>query len=63
MLVVGNQEPFNIRVGDGTQRVLPSLVVFRIGADGRLSRLHKRDHPDNGAVCFWVGVVTLDAPA
>ena len=63
VLVVGNQEPFNIRVGDGTQRVLPSLVVFRIGADGRLSRLHKRDHPDNGAVCFWVGVVTLDAPA
>ena len=31
VLVVGNQEPFNIRVGDGTQRVLPSLVVFRIG--------------------------------
>ena len=60
MLVVGNQEPFNIRAGDEIQRVLPSLVVFRIGEDGRLTRLHKYDHADNGAVCFWVGVVTVE---
>jgi 6-phosphogluconolactonase (cycloisomerase 2 family) len=59
MLVVGNQEPFNVRVDDEVRRVLPSLVVFRIGEDGRLTRLHKYDHADNGAVCFWVDVVTL----
>ena len=58
VLVVGNQEPLDIRVGDEIQRVVPSLVVFRIGEDGRLTRLHKHDHPDNGAVCFWVGVET-----
>jgi 6-phosphogluconolactonase len=60
VLVAGNQEPFNIRVGDETQKVLPSLVVFSIEEDGRLARLHKHDHPDNGEVCFWVGVVTVD---
>jgi 6-phosphogluconolactonase (cycloisomerase 2 family) len=59
-LVVGNQEPFHVRIGDAVQKVLPSLVVFRIGADGRLSRVHKHDHPDNGEVCFWVGVISLN---
>ena len=59
VLVVGNQEPFDVRVGGDIRRVLPSLVVFRIGADGRLSMLHKHDFPDNGAVCFWVGVETI----
>ena len=59
-LVVGNQEPFDVKVGDETRRVPASLVVFGIGEDGRLTRLHKRDHPDNGEVCFWVGVVTLE---
>jgi 6-phosphogluconolactonase len=58
VLVAGNQEPFHVRVGDAVQKVLPSLVVFRIGEDGRLSLLHKHDHPDNGEVCFWVGVIS-----
>jgi 6-phosphogluconolactonase len=61
VLVVGNQEPFDIRAGDEIQRVVPSLVVFRVGDDGRLSRLQKYDHPDNGQVCFWVGVETIAA--
>ena len=59
-LVVGNQEPYHVRNGDKVQKVLPSLVVFRIGEDGRLSRLYKHDHADNGEVCFWVGVVSVD---
>jgi 6-phosphogluconolactonase (cycloisomerase 2 family) len=59
VLVVGNQEPGVVRNGDTTRRVLPSLAVFRIGEDGRLTFLHKRDYPDNGKVCFWVGVVSL----
>jgi 6-phosphogluconolactonase len=61
VLVVGNQEPFNVRIGDKVERVVPSLVVFRIGEDGRLSMLRKHDHPDTGAVCFWVGVETIGA--
>jgi len=59
MLVAGNQEPGTIRDGDMLRRVVPSLVVFRIGEDGRLTFLHKHDHPDTGEVCFWVGVVSL----
>ena len=59
MLVAGNQEPGNIRDGEGMRRVVPSLVVFRIGDDGRLTFVRKHDHPDNGEVCFWIGVVSL----
>jgi 6-phosphogluconolactonase (cycloisomerase 2 family) len=59
MLVAGNQEPGVVRDGEGTRRVLPSLAVFRIGDDGRLTFLGKRDHPDNGEECFWMGVVSL----
>jgi TRAP-type C4-dicarboxylate transport system substrate-binding protein len=33
---------------------------FRIGPDGRLTFLRKREHPDNGEVCFWVDVLTVD---
>jgi 6-phosphogluconolactonase len=59
MLVVGNQDPTNIRVGDTMRRIVPSLVVFRIEEDGRLTFLNKHDHPDNGDVCFWVGVESI----
>jgi 6-phosphogluconolactonase (cycloisomerase 2 family) len=59
MLVAGNQEPGIVRDGDGTRKVLPSLAVFRIGDDGRLTFLHKHDHPDNGDEGFWTGVVSL----
>jgi 6-phosphogluconolactonase (cycloisomerase 2 family) len=59
MLVAGNQEPGYIRVGDTIERVVPSLVVYRIGDDGRLTLVNKHDHADNSAVCFWVGVLSL----
>ena len=58
-LVVGNQEPLDVRAGGGTRRVLPNLAVFRIGADGLLTFLHRRDYPDNGEVCFWTGAISL----
>jgi 6-phosphogluconolactonase (cycloisomerase 2 family) len=58
-MVVGNQEPLDVRAGDGFARVLPNLAVFRIGADGHLTFLHRRDFPDNGQVCFWTGVIAL----
>jgi 6-phosphogluconolactonase (cycloisomerase 2 family) len=57
LLVVGNEEPEFVRDGGGVRKVLPSLAVFRIGDDGRLTFVRRRDHPDNGEVCFWVGVV------
>ena len=61
LLVVGNEEPEFLRDGDGLRKVLPSLAVFRIGDDGKLSFVRRRDHPDNGEVCFWVGVARLPA--
>jgi 6-phosphogluconolactonase (cycloisomerase 2 family) len=60
LLVVGNQEPLMVRDGDGLRKILPSLVLFRVGPDGRLTFLRKHEHPDNGEVCFWVDVLTLD---
>lgn len=59
MLVVGNQEPGMIRDGDTMRRVLPSLVVFQIGLDGRLSRRHRHDLADNGEICFWTTTLSL----
>lgn len=58
-LVVGNQDPLDVRAGAGFARVLPNLAVFRIAADGRLTFLHRRDYPDNGEVCFWTGAISL----
>lgn len=60
VLVAGNQEPFWVRDGGCVRRVLPSLAVFRIGTDGRLTMLRRHDLADNGEVCFWVDVVSLD---
>ena len=61
VLVAGNQEPRNVRDGTAIRRVVPSLAVFAIGEDGRLTLLSKHDHPDIGEVCFWVDVLTLGA--
>ena len=58
VLVAGNQEPMEVRDGAGFRRVLPGVVVYRIGADGRLAFMARHDHADNGEVCFWTGVVT-----
>jgi len=57
VLVVGNEKPILARSGWRVRRVVPSLAVFRIGPDGRLSFLNKLDHRDNGEVCFWVDVL------
>jgi hypothetical protein len=59
MLVAGNQEAMLVRDGDTIRKAVPSLIVFRIGDDGRLTFLRRHDHPDNGEVCFWVGIVSL----
>ncbi len=54
VLVVGNEKTLQVASGP---RILPSLSVFRIGADGRLAFLNQLTHPDNGEVCFWVDVL------
>ena len=59
VLVVGNEDAGFVRAAEGTERVVPSLVVFRIGEDGRLTPLLRHDLADNGEICFWVGVVSL----
>jgi len=57
VLVVGNEKTLKVRTGGHGRRVLPSLAVFRIGADGRLTFLNQLTQPDNGEVCFWVDVL------
>lgn len=61
MLAVGNQEPGEIRISGVTRRVVPNLVIFGIGDDGRLTYLQQHDHADNEGVCFWSTVLTLTA--
>ena len=58
VLVAGNEDAGFVRGKSGTERVLPSLAVFRIGEDGKLTPLHRHDLADNGEICFWVGVVS-----
>ncbi len=57
VLVVGNEKTLHVAAGGQRRRVLPSLSVFRIGSDGRLTFLNQLTHPDNGEVCFWVDVL------
>lgn len=61
MLVAGNQEPVMIKDGDAMRRIVPSLAMFRIGDDGRLTLSGQHDFADNGEVCFWMGVETIGA--
>lgn len=58
MLVVGNQEPGEIRLDGIPQRVVPSLVSFKIGNDGRLTFAQKHDFGDTKEVCFWTSILT-----
>jgi 6-phosphogluconolactonase (cycloisomerase 2 family) len=57
VLVVGNEKTLEATSGGQRRRVLPSLSVFRIGSDGRLTFLNQLTHADNGEVCFWVDVL------
>ncbi len=61
VLVVANQDPMLVPAeGGGVRKILPSLAVFRIEADGKLTLLNKQDFPDNDQSCFWTGIVSLN---
>lgn len=62
LLVAGNQNPLDVRVGDTVRSVPASLSLFRIGAGGRLA--FARHYPvdadsEAGRVLFWMGLVPL----
>jgi 6-phosphogluconolactonase (cycloisomerase 2 family) len=57
VMVVGNEKTLEVQSEGQVRRILPSLAVFRIGDDGRLTFLSQLTHPDNGEVCFWVDVL------
>ncbi len=59
VMVVGNEKTLVVNSGGRVRRILPSLVVFRIGDDGRLTFVNQLTHPDNGEVCFWVDVLPM----
>ena len=59
VMVVGNEKTLDLKSGVQVRRILPSLAVFRIGDDGRLTFLNQMIHPDNGEVCFWVDVLPV----
>ena len=57
LMVVGNEKTLVLKAGGQVRRILPSLVVFRLGDDGRLTFMNQLTLPDNGEVCFWVDVL------
>ncbi len=44
VLVVGNEKTLVVNSGGQVRRILPSLAVFRIGGDGRLTFLNQLTH-------------------
>lgn len=59
VLVAGNQDTRWAREDGALRKILPSLAVFAVGDDGRLSWLNRHEYADTGDVCFWTGVMSL----
>lgn len=59
ILIAANQMPLLVREGTNLKTV-PSLSVFRIGADGKLEFARKYDvEAAGGKSLYWVGIVAL----
>lgn len=59
LLVAASIMPLPVRGGDKVFTLPAGLMVFRIGADGRLTFARKYDVDTGGRLQFWSGVVTL----
>lgn len=59
LMVAGNLMALDVREGTGYRTIPASLVLYRIGSDGKLSFIRKYDVETNGATQFWTGMVAL----
>jgi 6-phosphogluconolactonase len=61
LLVAGNLISLTVREGGGIRTVPASIVLFRIGDDGRLEFVRKVDVDTDGHTQFWTGMLELPA--
>ncbi len=60
VLAVANQSSALVRDGSSVKTVPADLVMFRIGADGKLEFKHQYEIETGGSrILFWVGMVSL----
>lgn len=59
LLVAASIMPLPVRGGDKVFTLPAGLIVYRIGADGRLTFARKYDVETGGRLQFWSGMVTL----
>ena len=59
LLVGAHIQKFTAKDGDSLKEVPASIVVFRIGDDGKLTFLRKYDVDVGERMMFWSGMVTL----
>jgi 6-phosphogluconolactonase (cycloisomerase 2 family) len=59
LLVAASIMPLPVRGGDKVFTLPAGLMVYRIGADGRLTFARKYDVDTGGRLQFWSGMVTL----
>jgi hypothetical protein len=59
MLVAASIQPLPVRKGNSIETLSAGLVVYRIGADGKLAFVRKYDVDVGTKTQFWSGMVTL----
>ncbi len=59
LLVAASIRPMPVRDGSTIKTLTAGLMVYRIGADGRLAFARKYDVDTGKAQQFWSGMVTL----
>ena len=59
LLVAASIRPILVRDGDEISTLTAGLMVYRIGADGRLTFVRKYDVDTSAGQQFWSGMVTI----
>ncbi len=59
LMVAGNLMELDVRDGGGYRTIPTSLVLYRIGSEGKLTFIRKYDVETAGATQFWTGMVAL----
>lgn len=61
MLIVANATSLAVKSGSSVETVPANVSIFRIGDDGKLTYVGKREIDSTSGPLFWMGLVTLSA--
>jgi 6-phosphogluconolactonase (cycloisomerase 2 family) len=59
LLIAASQVAMLVRDGDRVSNVSAGLSLYRIGVDGRLTFIRKRDVDTSAGTQFWCGLLTM----